>query len=125
MMQLATLHHLVRAQVHEPRAIGLDGVLQHILLAEHLHLVGEHAEHGALARLALADERKQALVGLREVVNGDEVVLDEIRAEEPVCAHEEGAVFGGGGHGRGRGKIAARAAGGRLFSRGTATADAF
>jgi hypothetical protein len=65
--------------------------MQHIVFLQHLHVVGEDAQHGALPRLLQRHDLEQPLVRVLEVLDLDQVVPRRaFGAEQAVGAHEEG-----------------------------------
>jgi hypothetical protein len=87
------IRHFVIAQVHQTHAIGLDEMVQDFVLFQHLHVVSENAQNGALPRLVARHDLDEFLVRGLEVLDLDEIVFDQLRAQQAVGAHQERTVF--------------------------------
>jgi hypothetical protein len=88
---------LVTAQIDETDPLGIHEVLEHVLFLQDFHLVCEDAEHRHLARLLRSHHLEQPFVGLLEILESHEVVIDQGRAEQAIGAHHDGTVLGSHG----------------------------
>ncbi len=60
-----------------------------------LHLIRQTPKDRALSRLIGGDDFKQSLVRLLQILNLDEIVFNQRRAEAPVGVHQRRSMFGG------------------------------
>ena len=90
---LHLVRHLVAAQVNDPDAVIVHHMVENILLAEHLLLVHQDAQHGTAADVAGSRDLEQALIGRLEILELHQTVLNQRRAQQAVGAHQQWPVF--------------------------------
>ena len=78
---------LVIAQIDQTEPVGLHLIVQEGVLADHLHLVGQHGQNRAAAALAAGDDFDELLARGLEVLDLDQIVLHQLRPEQTVGAH--------------------------------------
>jgi len=86
--------HIIVAQIDQTDPLGIHEELEHIVFLHDLHLVGEDAQYGHLACLFRSDHLEQPSVGVLEILEFYEVMIDQGRAEQAIGAHHDGTVLG-------------------------------
>jgi hypothetical protein len=90
---LRVIRHLVVSQIDEAHAFTLDEMVEHIVLLQHLHVVGQNAENRALPRLFRGHDLDQLFIGVLQILDLHQIVLDEVRAQQAVGAHQKRTMF--------------------------------
>ena len=75
------VRHLVITQVDQADPVRFHRVVQHIVLLQHLQVIGEDSQNGALSRLIVGDSINQLLVRSFEVFDADKVILHQRRPQ--------------------------------------------
>ena len=68
-----------------------------IVFAHDLHLIRQNPKNRALSRLIGGDDFKQSLVRLLQILNLDEIVFNQRRAEATIGVHQQRSMLGGPG----------------------------
>ena len=87
------VQHVVVPQIDQPQALRLDQMMKHIVLLQHLHVVRQNAEDGALPRLVARDDLDELLVRRLEILDFDQVMLHQLRPEQTVGTHDKWTEF--------------------------------